>query len=246
MFMMYDWTDMLLIMFPCMALAGLAHMWVKSAYARASKIATRSGMSGAEAARRIMQASGIQGVDIEPVQGHLSDHYDPKHKVLRLSPEVYSGRSLASVGIAAHEVGHAIQDAKNYSPLVIRNGLVPMASIGSKMSMMLIFGGFLLNGAARTVEGAGLGFGQMILMAGIGLFAVVVLFQIVNLPVEFNASSRARQVLLTNGIVTEDEDRVVAGVLRAAAMTYVAATITAIMQLLYFLWRSGLLGGRRN
>jgi len=246
MFMMYDFTYIFYVMLPSMALAGLAHMWVKRAYARASKVPTRSGMTGADAARRIMESSGIHGVDIEPVQGHLSDHYDPKHKVLRLSPEVYSGRSLAAVGIAAHETGHAIQDAKNYGPLMIRNGLVPMASTGSRLSMGLIFGGLMLDMFTRSSITQGTTLGGLLLYAGIGLFAVVVLFQIVNLPVEFNASTRARQVLLTNGIVTQEEDQVVANVLRAAAMTYVAATITAIAQLLYWRWRAGLLGGRRS
>jgi Zn-dependent membrane protease YugP len=223
-------------------LAGLAHLWVKSAYAKASKIAPRSGCTGAQAAKRIMQQNGIHDVSVEPVQGFLSDHYDPTRKVLRLSPDVYQGRSLAAVGIAAHETGHAIQDAQGYSPLVIRNAIVPMASIGSNLSMVMIIVGFWL-GAATATE---LTFGRILMLAGIAFFALVVLFQIVNLPVEFNASSRARQLLLAGGIVTQDEDRQVANVLRAAAMTYVAATITAIVQLLYWLWRAGLLGGRRD
>jgi hypothetical protein len=246
-FFFFDPFHMIFVALPAALLAGAAQWQVKSAYAKASKIGARSGMTGAETARRIMQACGIHGVDIEPVQGRLSDHYDPKHKVLRLSPEVYGGRSLASVGIAAHEVGHAIQDAKNYSPLVIRNGLVPMASIGTQLSTFMIIGGILLGGTITAAEQAGsMGFAQILLLSGIGLFAVGVLFQLVNLPVEFNASSRARQVLLANGMVAEDEDRVIAGVLKAAAMTYVAATITAVLHLLYLLYRAGLLGGRRN
>ncbi|MDO8628985.1 MAG: zinc metallopeptidase, partial [Phycisphaerales bacterium] len=160
---------------------------------------------------------------------------DPKHKVLRLSPDVYQGRTLASLGIAAHEVGHAIQDAAGYGPLAIRNGLVPMASIGSNISILLIIAGLVLS---AMVPGA-----HFLAVAGLGLFAVVVLFQLVNLPVEYNASARARQILLSNGMITADEDRVVGKVLSAAALTYVAATITAILTLLYYV---SLVYGRRD
>ena len=213
---------------PTILLAIWAQVKVKSAYAHASKYRASSGLSGAETAQRILNAFGITDVAIEPVRSFLGDHYDPKHRVLRLSPEVYQGRSLASLGIAAHEAGHAIQDAKAYAPLAIRNGLVPMASIGSNISVVLIIVGLILTSMTR------LPFGQTIAVIGLGLFCVVVLFQIVNLPVEFNASSRAREILLNQGLVTVEEDRVVARVLNAAAMTYVAATITAIMQMIYF------------
>jgi len=206
---------------PAILLALWAEIKVKSAYARASKIPARSGLSGAETAQRILNVHGITNVAIEPANSFLGDHYDPKHKVLRLSPDVYQGHSLASLGIAAHEVGHAIQDATAYGPLAFRSGLVPMATIGSNMSVGLIIAGIIFSFPGLAV-------------VGLALFGVVVLFQLVNLPVEFNASKRARQVLLANGMVTAEEDRVVGKVLSAAAMTYVAATITAIVTLLYY------------
>lgn len=206
---------------PAILLALWAEIKVKSAYARASKIPARSGLSGAETAQRILNVHGITNVAIEPANSFLGDHYDPKHKVLRLSPDVYQGHSLASLGIAAHEVGHAIQDATAYGPLAFRSGLVPMATIGSNMSVGLIIVGIIFSFPGLAV-------------IGLALFGVVVLFQLVNLPVEFNASKRARQVLLANGMVTAEEDRVVGKVLSAAAMTYVAATITAIVTLLYY------------
>ena len=221
---------------PAMLLAMWAQFRVKSAYAQAGQYAARSGLSGAETAQRILNAYGIPNVAIEPVKTFLGDHYDPKHKVLRLSPDVYHGRSLASLGIAAHEVGHAIQDASGYGPLAIRNGLVPMASIGSNLSIIMVIIGMAI--------GAALPWGRYIAVAGLGLFGVVVLFQLVNLPVEYNASARARDILVRQGMVTVEEDRVVKKVLSAAALTYVAATLTAILTLLYLVIR--VYGSRRD
>ena len=225
---------------PPMLLAMWAQYKVKSAYARAGKVNARSGLSGAEAAQRILNAYNISDVAIEPIKSFLGDHYDPKKKMLRLSPDVYHGRSLASVGIAAHEVGHAIQDAKAYGPLMIRSGLVPMASFGSQFSVGLVFVGLILSYFAGPTFGR---MGQMIAAAGIGGFGLVVVFQLVNLPVEFNASSRARAVLIDQGIVTVTEDKLVAKVLNAAAMTYVAATFVAIAHMLYY---ASLVFGRRD
>jgi Zn-dependent membrane protease YugP len=169
-------------------------------------------------------------VGIEQVPGHLSDHYDPRHKVLRLSPEVYNSRSLAAVGIAAHEAGHALQDARNYAPLVVRNAVVPIANIGSSAGIwMFIIGMFLTL--------------KPLMLAGLVLFGAVVFFQVVNLPVEFNASARAKYQLVELGIVPPREMVYVNKVLNAAALTYVAATLQSVMTLLYFLLRSGLLGG---
>ncbi len=221
---------------PAILLAMWAQYRVKSAYARASQYAPRSGLTGAETAQRILNAYGIPNVAIEPVQSFLGDHYDSSKKVLRLSPDVYHGRSLAALGIAAHEVGHAIQDSTGYGPLAIRNGLVPMASIGSNLSIFLVIIGLVLSAAVPAA--------RYVAVAGLGLFGVVVLFQIVNLPVEYNASARARDILLRQGMVTAEEDRVVQGVLSAAALTYVAATLTAILTLLYY--ASLVYGGRRN
>lgn len=212
---------------PAMLLAMWAQYKVKSAYARAARIPARSGISGAEAAAAVMRANGVNNVAIEPIEGMLSDHYDPRHKVLRLSPDVYQGRSLAALGIAAHEAGHALQDKSGYAPLVLRNGIVPLASIGSNLSIILIMIGLVFS--------AGSAFGQWMVWGGIGLFSTVVLFQLINLPVEFDASRRARQMLTSAGLVSADEDREVKRVLGAAAMTYVAATLTAVSTLLYYL-----------
>lgn len=225
---------------PPMLLAMWAQFKVKSAYAQAGKVQARSGLSGAETAQRILNAYSISDVAIEPIKSFLGDHYDPKKKVLRLSPDVYHGRSLASVGIAAHEVGHAIQDARQYSPLVLRNGLVPMASIGTQFSFGLVMLGLIMSYFAGPSFGR---MGQMIAAGGVGLFGLVVVFQLINLPVEFNASSRARAVLIDQGIVTAAEDKLVAKVLNAAAMTYVAATIVAIAHMLYY---ASLVFGRRD
>lgn len=214
---------------PAILLALWAEFKVKSAYAQAGRHLAQSGLSGAETAQRILDAYGIHDVRVEPVRTFLGDHYDPRTKTLRLSPEVFHGRSLASLGIAAHEVGHAIQDAHRYAPLAIRNGLVPLASTGSPLALMLVVIGLLMS--------------QVIAIAGLALFGTVVLFQLVNLPVEFNASSRARQILLSHRLITPREEEQVAKVLNAAAMTYVAATVTAILQMLYF---ASLVFGRRN
>lgn len=207
---------------PAMLLAFWAEMKVKSAYASASRYRARAGLTGAETAQRILNVHGINNVAIEPTHGFLGDHYDPRKKVLRLSPDVYNGQSLASLGIAAHEVGHAIQDATSYGPLGIRNGIVPLASIGGNLAAGFILFGFILHMTG-------------LIYVGIALFSVFVLFQLINLPVEFDASRRARQVLLSNGMVTQEEDRVVGKVLSAAAWTYVAATLMAVLTLLYYL-----------
>lgn len=221
---------------PAILVAIVAQARVKSAYRKAGKIPAQSGMTGAQTAQRILNAYGIADVAIEPIKSLLGDHYDPKRKVLRLSPDVYHGRSLASLGIAAHEVGHAIQDARDYGPLALRNGLVPMASIGSNAAMFFVIAGLVLSYMQIS-------FGQPIAVVGLGLFGVVVVFQLINLPVEFNASRRAREILLSQGMITASEDRVVGKVLNAAAMTYVAATITAIMTMMYYAY---LVFGRRN
>jgi Zn-dependent membrane protease YugP len=229
------WFDPLYFLFllPGILLAMWAQWRVQSAYAEASQIPTRSGYSGAEAADALLRRAGVPGVQIEPTQGFLSDHYVPGEKVLRLSPDVYSGRSLAAVGIAAHESGHALQDASRYPLLVMRNGLVPLAGLGSNLSWIVIVAGFLLHLAG-------------LIYAGIALFSLVVLFQLVNLPVEFDASRRARLALIDAELITPDEAVTVKRVLDAAALTYVAATLTSVLTLLYFLYRSGLLGGRRD
>jgi len=190
-------------------------------------------VTGAQAAAMVMQAGGVRGVEIEPVAGELSDHYDPSRKVLRLSQGVFAGRSLAAVGIAAHEAGHAIQDFSHYPGLVVRNLIVPMASLGSMLFWIPVMAGLLL------------GILQLIL-AGIILFSLTVVLQLVNLPVEFNASRRGRQILQSTSLISPDEDEVVGQVLNAAAWTYVAATLTSVMTLLFYLFQLGLLRGKRR
>jgi Zn-dependent membrane protease YugP len=224
---------------PGMLLAMWAQYRLKSAYAQGSQVPAGSGYSGAETASALLQAGGAGNVAIEPVEGYLSDHYDPSSKVLRLSPEVYSGRSLAALGIAAHETGHAYQDAQRYSLLVIRNAIVPLAGLGSNLAFIIIFAGFALSALQPAL-------GRMVVYLGIAAFSLTVIFQLVNLPVEFDASRRARIALIENGLVTQEEDRVVKKVLSAAALTYVAATLTSILTLLYFLFRLGILGGSRR
>lgn len=204
-------------------LLGLFAQWrVKSSFSQMSEVPAR--MSGAQAARRMLDDGGLQSVGIEQVGGHLSDHYDPRAKVLRLSPDVYNGRSMAALGVACHEAGHAFQDAKQYAPLVIRNMAVPVANFG---------GG---TGAMMAMFGIILGF-EPLLLLGIILFSGVVFFQVVNLPVEFDASSRAKQELVAHGIIAENELPFVSKVLNAAALTYVAGTLQAILTLAYFIFR---------
>jgi Zn-dependent membrane protease YugP len=227
-----------LLLAPGLILGMWAQYRVSSAFANGQRYRSPHGMTGAQAAREVLRAAGVGELPIEPIEGQLSDHYDPRSKVLRLSPDVYYGQTLSAVGVAAHEAGHAIQDATGYPLLVIRNAIVPMASLGSNLSWIMILGGIMLMYM-------GLLLGQWVMFVGIGLFAITVIFQLVNLPVEFDASRRARLMLVNHGIISEGEDVVVGKVLNAAAMTYVAATLTAVMTLLYFLIRSGILGGRR-
>jgi len=225
-----------LIVGPPMLLAAWAQFRVKSAFNKASKQAAMSGMTGARAARELLDHYGLQNVEVERSHdGQLSDHYDPQKKVLRLSEGVYDSNSLAALGIAAHEAGHAIQQAKHYAPLTLRNALVPMAATGGQLASWLIMGGILLSIFA---QGGG-AFAQTMIMIGIAGFSAVVLFQLVNLPVEFDASSRAKAALVEYGMVHESEMGPVKRVLSAAAMTYVAATLIALAQIIWLLLRFG-------
>jgi hypothetical protein len=229
---------------PAMLLALWAQFKVKSTFAAAAQTPVASGLDGAEAARLILDANNLQHVQIEEHEGMLSDHYDPREKVLRLSTEVYHGRNMAAVGVAAHEAGHALQDAQRYPLLAMRNGLVPLANTGGMLSGLLIMAGMVLMVMTHGARTGGLGYTLM--LAGVAAFGLTVIFQLVNLPVEFDASRRAKLVLNELHIVRDTEMQPIASVLSAAAMTYVAATLTAIMTLLYYLWRLGLLGGDRR
>jgi Zn-dependent membrane protease YugP len=223
----------LLFLVPGVLLSLWASHRVKSTFRRYSQVASMRGVSGAEAARELIRQRGIAGVRVEETSGFLSDHYDPSARVLRLSSEVFHGHSLASLGVAAHEAGHAIQHAKGYGPLKFRSWVVKPAMIGSNL-------GTVIAGLGLAMQTTGL------IWVGIVMFSAFVLFTLITLPVEFDASKRAVVALKEINIITASEVPGTEAVLRAAAMTYVAAAISAILQLLYFLWRAGLLGGRRD
>ncbi|MCO4745517.1 MAG: zinc metallopeptidase [Proteobacteria bacterium] len=210
-----------------------AQAWVKASFARWSQVPTGGGKTGADVAKAILRAEGITNVSIEPVPGMLSDHYDPRSKTLRLSPDVYGGRSVASAGIAAHEVGHALQDAQGYLPMRFRQALVPVANIGTQFGIwMVIIGGFIgFTGLAKF---------------GVLLFAGFVAFTIITLPVELDASWRARRTLEEHHLLDGEELSGVTRMLTAAAGTYLAAAATAVLQLIYWAYRAGLIGGRRR
>ncbi len=205
---------------PALILSIVAQIWVKGAFNKFSRVGIRTGLTGAEVAGQIVQNAGLS-VRIERVTGFLSDHYDPRNRVLRLSPKVFDGRSISSIGVAAHEAGHALQHARNYLPLQVRSAMVPVAQIGSQLAWPLLFIGLILS------------FGSLVQL-GMIFFAAAVLFQLITLPVEFDASRRAVAVLRGQGFVTQVELSGVQKVLTAAAMTYVAAAATALLQLLYF------------
>ena len=215
----------LLLMLPGLAVAGWAQTRIASAYREGSRYRVSSGVTGAKAAAVIMRSSGVDNVPIEPVAGQLTDHYDPSKKILRLSADNYQDSSLAAVGVAAHEAGHAIQDASHYPLLVVRNLIVPLAGFGSNIAFTALLAGVIFQS-------------MTLVWVGILLFSTVVVFQLVNLPVEFDASRRAREQLKLTGLITPEEDQVVGKVLGAAAMTYVAATLTSILQLLFFVIRA--------
>ena len=210
-----------LLVIPPLLLGFFAQWRVKSTFAKMSQVPAR--MSGAEAARRMLDNGGLQSVAIEQIGGKLSDHYDPRAKVLRLSSDVYAGRSMAALGVACHEAGHAFQDAQNYAPLVIRNAAVPAANFGSGIGMTMLFMGMMIGLTPLA-------------WLGVLLFGGVVFFQVINLPVEFDASNRARHELVAQGLIAGNEEQYVAKVLNAAALTYVAATLQAIMTLLYYVY----------
>jgi len=219
-------------MLPAFILMGLTSWYVKSSYNKWSRVQASSRLTGAQAAQRLLSTGSMYGVKIQTVAGNLTDHYDPRDKTLYLSPGVANVASVASVAIAAHELGHAMQDAEDYLPLRFRSALVPVVNIGSNLGWILIMIGLFL----RFTELAWLG---IIIFAGGALFALA------TLPVEFNASARAKQLLVQTGIIqTDEEQRGVNAVLNAAALTYVAGLVTAILQLLYYVSLVG--GGRRR
>jgi Zn-dependent membrane protease YugP len=224
----------LLFMAPAFILMMAVQWYVNSAYQKWSRVPARSRMSGAQAAQRLIQSGGLYDVQVEGVHGKLTDHYDPRTKILRLSEGVYSGGSVASLAIAAHELGHALQDHEGYFPLRFRAAIVPVVNIGSYLGWILIIIGMLL----RFTELAWLG---VLVFSGGALFALA------TLPVELDASARAKRLLVETGLIAgEDEERGVNSVLNAAALTYVAALITAVLQLMYYATLVMGLGGRRR
>jgi Zn-dependent membrane protease YugP len=222
-----------------MILSLWAQFKVKGTFHRYSQLATRSRMTGAEVAKRILAENRIHDVTVEPVAGGLTDHYDPRSKVLRLSEPVYGSNSMAAFGVAAHEVGHAIQHAEGYAPLKFRSAWVPIANLGSGISIFVIIAALFLGGAQTAL-------GYNLALVGVLLFATATVFTLVTLPVEFDASRRAMLSLQNGGYMSTDELTGAKKVLDAAALTYVAAAVTSILTLLYWAWRLGLFGGRRD
>ena len=231
--MFYPFFDVWYFIFamPALALALYAQWKVRSAYSKYSQVPNERGITGYEAARELLRVNGLHHVTIEGVPGELTDHYDPRGKVLRLSPPVANGRSVAALGIVAHEVGHAMQDAEAYALLRLRSALVPAVNLGSSLGVWLFFIGLFLN------------FTNLALL-GVMLFAVAVVFALVTLPIELNASSRAMAMLRNYGLLGPHDLKGARAVLNAAALTYVAALAQALTQLLYFLFL--LTGGRRR
>lgn len=214
----FDSTYLLIILAAVISL--FAQFLVSSRFSKYSKVRSRSGMTGAQAAERILQSQGIYNVSIQRISGKLTDHYDPRNKTLSLSDAVYNSTSIAAVGVAAHECGHAIQHARGYAPLSFRSALVPVANLGSQLSWLFILLGIFFGGS------------HTLIVIGIVMFSAAVLFQLVTLPVEFNASGRALKLLTETGILQREEVSGTRKVLAAAALTYVAAAATAVLQLL--------------
>ena len=229
------WFDPLYLIFalPGLILALIASGMTKMTFNKYSKVMASSQMTGAEAARRLLDQAGLYNVRIVRTSGFLSDHYDPTERVLRLSDEVYNSRSLSAIGVACHEAGHALQHAENYAPLTLRSAMVPAVNFGSSASYIAFIVGFIFQS-------------QAIVLIGIGLFALAVLFSLVTLPVEYNASARAKRLMQSAGIVNSLEASSAGAVLNAAFMTYVASAVNMLLILLYYLIRARLLGNSRD
>jgi Zn-dependent membrane protease YugP len=228
----YDFNYLLFIL-PGLLLSLWATWRTRSAFNKYSRVRTARGLTGAQAAQEMLRAAGIGDVKVVPTSGMLTDHYNPATKTLALSEGVYGTPSIAAVGVACHEAGHAVQHARAYKPLWLRTALVPTAKIGSSLGYIVMLVGLFFLHSSQVVL-----FGAM-------LFAMVLLFQIVTLPVEFDASARAKRLAVENGIVMAQEREGMDRVLNAAALTYVAAVVSTLLTLLYYLMRAGLLGGRR-
>lgn len=230
--MMFDPVYFVFII-PALVLSLWASFQVKRNFSKYSKVPAASGLTGAQAAQRLLDGAGLGNVAVKPARGLLTDHYNPIDRSLNLSEGVYGSRSVAAIGVACHEAGHAIQHATGYKALSLRSALVPTAKIGSSLGYIVMLAGLFLASSNTVLVGA-------------VLFSAVLLFQIVTLPVEFDASNRAKALVTEYGIVTNHERQGMDKVLNAAALTYVAAAVSTLMTLLYFLLRAGLLGGSRD
>ena len=233
----FDWTYLVIVL-PCLLLSMWASSSVKSTFNKYAKVNSIRRLTGAEAAQRVLSANGVRGVRIERVSGNLTDHYDPKTNVIRLSDSVYGSASVAAIGVAAHEAGHAVQYAQNYGPIKVRAAIIPITNIGSKLAMPLILAGVLLSFLGL--------FSSTLIYLGILAFSLSIIFQLVTLPVEFNASRRAMEAIESAGLLTHEEQQGAKKTLKAAAMTYVAATAVAVAQLVRLLILFGGRGRRRD
>ncbi len=227
-----DWTYILMVL-PALIFSLIASARVNSTFKKYSQMSTMRGMTGAEAAHRVLMANGVSGVRIERISGNLTDHYDPKANVIRLSDSVYDATSPAAVGVAAHEAGHAVQYATNYAPIKLRAAIVNATNFGSKLAMPLIFLGILLMGIQSLSEYSEVFY--YLALVGVFCFGLCVVFQLVTLPVEFNASRRAVETIEQTNMLTDEERKGARKVLSAAAMTYVAALAVSLMQFLRLL-----------
>ena len=229
----------LMFIIPALLLSLWASFRTRSAFKKYSQVRTMRGLTGAQAAKAMLDRAGIYDVQVVATHGMLTDHYNPTNKTLALSEGVYASNSVAAVGVACHEAGHAIQHAEGYKPMWLRSVLVPTANIGSSIGYIVMMVGLFMVYAGSQM-------GPGVVLLGAALFSLVLAFQVVTLPVEFDASNRAKKLALANGIIFEQERQGMDRVLNAAALTYVAAVISTLMTLLYFLFRAGLLGGRRD
>ncbi|MBA64119.1 MAG: zinc metallopeptidase [Planctomycetaceae bacterium] len=230
---MFDLQYIIWVLLPSLLISSFFSIRVKAAFNKYSRVGSMNGYTGAQAARKLLDRAGLHHVDVVQTGGFLSDHYNPMSKQLVLSPDVFQGSSVASIGIAAHEAGHAIQDAENYGPLRMRSSLVPLCSIGNTLGyIVMVIGLFMLYASG------GLGIGKYVVFTGCGLFSLVLLFQLVTLPVEFDATRRAKEIVVDAGIIYPEERVGMDKVLNAAAMTYVAAMVTTLLTLAYYITRA--------
>jgi uncharacterized protein len=238
MFLYWNWGSFLYVALPIMVLGFLASSWVKRTYQRYSQVRNANGLSGVDVARRILSGSGLSDVTIQVIDGELSDNYDPRTKTLNLSRDVATGTSVAAEAVVAHEIGHALQDHQGFFAMRLRSGLVPAANLGSQAGPLIVIAGLLLSVFTGSV------FGFYVAVAGLFLFAAVVLFQLITTPVELDASRRALRLLAENGVIYPEEQQGARRMLRAAAFTYWVALFGAVLTLLYYV--SLVFGNRRS